>query len=173
MKTTTDVQIGKIAMVIVYSKDPMASLPFYRDLLGMKVQEESPHWVQLDGGGVSLAIHEHPKMPATREDALPWVVFHVERHPRGVRGSEGQGREVPGRAEAGLRRRQDGRAIGRPPRPGRQPPLPLRDGPRRDVAARGVRPSCGGRRGRGPRGRPGTDRACGRAAAAARPRRRA
>jgi lactoylglutathione lyase len=79
MKTTTaDVKISKIAMVIVYAKDPMASLAFYRDLLGMTVQEASPHWVQLDGGGVSLAIHEHPKMPATRDDATPWVVFQVD-----------------------------------------------------------------------------------------------
>jgi predicted enzyme related to lactoylglutathione lyase len=78
MKTTTDVRISKLAMVILYSKDPMGSLAFYRDLLGMTVKEASPHWVELDGGGVSLAIHEHPKMPTTRDEATPWVVFQVD-----------------------------------------------------------------------------------------------
>jgi predicted enzyme related to lactoylglutathione lyase len=78
VKTTADVRISKIAMVIVYSKDPMGSLPFYRDLLGMTVKEASPQWVELDGGGVSLAIHEHPKMPANRDEAAPWVVFQVD-----------------------------------------------------------------------------------------------
>jgi extradiol dioxygenase family protein len=78
MKTTADVRIAKMAMVIVYSKDPMASLPFYRDLLGMRVQEASPHWVQLDCGGVSLSIHVHPNIPATRDEAAPWVVFQVD-----------------------------------------------------------------------------------------------
>jgi predicted enzyme related to lactoylglutathione lyase len=78
VKTTADVRLGKISLVILYAKDPIASLAFYRDLLGMKVTEETPHWVQMDGGGVSLALHHHPKMPASRDEALPWVVFEVE-----------------------------------------------------------------------------------------------
>jgi predicted enzyme related to lactoylglutathione lyase len=65
-------------MVILYVKDTMAALPFYRDLLGMKVTEASPHWVELDGGGVSLALHPHPQVPAKRDTAYPWVVFSVE-----------------------------------------------------------------------------------------------
>jgi catechol 2,3-dioxygenase-like lactoylglutathione lyase family enzyme len=79
-------------MVILYVRDAMASLAFYRDVLGMKVLEASPHWVELDAGGIHLSLHPHPNMPAKREDTLPWVVFpvddvratHATMHARGV-----------------------------------------------------------------------------------------
>jgi catechol 2,3-dioxygenase-like lactoylglutathione lyase family enzyme len=72
------VALSKISLVIVYVKDPIASLAFYRDLLGMKVLEESPQWVELDGGGVHLALHPHPSIPADRGTATSWVVFQVD-----------------------------------------------------------------------------------------------
>src|SRR5262249_51188022 len=72
------VQLKKITLLIQYAKDPMKSLAFYRDVLGMKVVEESPQWVQLDGGGVHLALHAHEKLPAPRGVAHPWVVFEVD-----------------------------------------------------------------------------------------------
>lgn len=75
---TTDVRISKLGMVILYAKDPSKSLAFYRDLLGMKVTEESPGWVELDGGGVSIALHHHDAIPAKREPTLPWIVFFVD-----------------------------------------------------------------------------------------------
>ena len=78
MKTTAALRINKLSMVILYVRDPMASLPFYRDVLGMTVKEASPHWAELECGGTSLALHPHPSMPAKREDTLPWVVFHVD-----------------------------------------------------------------------------------------------
>lgn len=78
MRTTADVRISNLSLVILYVKDPMASLAFYRDLLGMKVVEASPGWVELDGGGVSLALHHHDKIPAKRDAAHPWVVFQVD-----------------------------------------------------------------------------------------------
>jgi catechol 2,3-dioxygenase-like lactoylglutathione lyase family enzyme len=73
-----DVRLTKIAMVILYAKDPIQSLGFYRDVLGMKVKEESPEWVELDGGGVSLALHKSERVPAKRVEHEPWVVFGVE-----------------------------------------------------------------------------------------------
>jgi len=78
VKTAADVRLSKLSMVILYVRDPMASLPFYRDLLGMTVQEASPGWVQLDAGGASVSLHPHPKMPEKRHDAESWVVFHVD-----------------------------------------------------------------------------------------------
>jgi catechol 2,3-dioxygenase-like lactoylglutathione lyase family enzyme len=65
-------------MVILYVRDAMASLAFYRDVLGMKPLEASEHWVELDAGGIHLALHPHPRMPEKREDSLPWVVFPVD-----------------------------------------------------------------------------------------------
>jgi len=79
MKTTAPaVRLSKLSLVILYAKDPLASLAFYRDLLGMKVKEETPQWVELDGGGCSLALHSHTAIPATRDAAMPWVVFEVD-----------------------------------------------------------------------------------------------
>lgn len=72
------VALSKISLVIVYVKDPIASLAFYRDLLGMKVLEESPQWVELDGGGTHLALHPHPSIPADRGTTASWVVFQVD-----------------------------------------------------------------------------------------------
>jgi catechol 2,3-dioxygenase-like lactoylglutathione lyase family enzyme len=67
----------KASLVILYVKDPVASAPFYRDLLGLPVKELSPHWAEFDAGPISLALHPHPAVPAKREATLPWVVFHV------------------------------------------------------------------------------------------------
>lgn len=78
MKTAAEVKIDKLAMVILYVRDPMKSLAFYRDLLGMKVIEASPHWAELDGGGAHVALHPHDAIPEKREPTSPWVVFSVE-----------------------------------------------------------------------------------------------
>ena len=78
MKSQTDVRLDKLSLVIFYVRDPMASLAFYRDLLGMKVTEASPQWVQLDCGGTSLALHPHPSLPEKRDASNPWVVFQVD-----------------------------------------------------------------------------------------------
>ena len=77
-KSGPPVSLSKIGLVILYVKDPIASLAFYRDLLGMTVVEESPGWVQLDGGGTHLALHPHPSIPADRGSACSWVVFEVD-----------------------------------------------------------------------------------------------
>jgi catechol 2,3-dioxygenase-like lactoylglutathione lyase family enzyme len=78
MGAATDVRLDRISMFILYVRDPMRSVPFFRDLLGMKVLEATPQWAQLDGGGVHLALHPHASIPAKRDAAHPWVVFEVE-----------------------------------------------------------------------------------------------
>jgi catechol 2,3-dioxygenase-like lactoylglutathione lyase family enzyme len=78
MKTAADVRLSKLSLVILYAKDPLASLAFYRDLLGMKVKEETAQWVELDAGGCSLALHSHTAIPEKRDAAMPWVVFEVD-----------------------------------------------------------------------------------------------
>jgi catechol 2,3-dioxygenase-like lactoylglutathione lyase family enzyme len=67
----------KASLVILYVKDPMRSAPFYRDLLGLPVKELSPGWAAFDAGPITLALHPHPDMPATREDVRSWFVFEV------------------------------------------------------------------------------------------------
>jgi lactoylglutathione lyase len=72
-----EVRLSKIGLVIGYTRDTARSVAFYRGVLGMRVVEESPQWAQFDGGGVHLAMHVHPKLPAERGIAHPWIVFEV------------------------------------------------------------------------------------------------
>jgi catechol 2,3-dioxygenase-like lactoylglutathione lyase family enzyme len=77
-KRPVEVRLDRIGLFILYCRDAMKSAAFYRDVLGMRVVEATPHWAGLDGGGVHLALHPHPSMPAERGTASPWVVFTVD-----------------------------------------------------------------------------------------------
>lgn len=78
MAVSTDVKISTLSHVILYVKDTAKTLPFYRDTLGFKVKMEEPGWVELETGTTTLCLHGHEKMPATRTDADPIMVFGVD-----------------------------------------------------------------------------------------------
>jgi catechol 2,3-dioxygenase-like lactoylglutathione lyase family enzyme len=59
--TDPPVRLSKISMVILFVRDAMASLAFYRDVLGMTPLEASLHWVELEAGGVHLAPVDDPR----------------------------------------------------------------------------------------------------------------
>ncbi len=40
--------------------------------------DASPQWVELDAGGVHLALHPHDRIPEDRGPAYPWIVFRVD-----------------------------------------------------------------------------------------------
>lgn len=73
-----ELRLSRIGYVILFVEDPARSLEFYRDLLGMTVRKQSPGWIELDGGGVALALHGSDDIPMLRGGALPKVVFHVD-----------------------------------------------------------------------------------------------
>ena len=55
----------KIQYVIKYVADMDAAVAFHRDRLGLPLRFASPHWSELDGGGVTLALHlATPDKPA-------------------------------------------------------------------------------------------------------------
>ncbi len=55
----------KIRYVIKYVADMDAAVAFHRDVLGLPLRFSSPHWSELDGGGVTLALHvASPDKPA-------------------------------------------------------------------------------------------------------------
>ena len=58
------VRLSKIGYVILWVRDTKPALAFYRDVLGMTVKTDSPHWVELDGGGVVLALHQQDALPS-------------------------------------------------------------------------------------------------------------
>src|SRR5262245_57229336 len=49
----------KLARIILFVKDVPGLAAFYRDVLGLRLQElsEDEQWAELDGGGCSIALH--------------------------------------------------------------------------------------------------------------------
>lgn len=47
-----------IRRVILFTHNLADMAHFYRDILGLKVVGEEPGWLDLDGGGCRLALHE-------------------------------------------------------------------------------------------------------------------
>jgi len=53
--------IGKLGMIMVVVKDMKRSVAFYRDVLGLKLEFESPHWSQLNAGAIKIGLHPEGK----------------------------------------------------------------------------------------------------------------
>ena len=78
MQASTEVRLSTLSYVIVYVKDANKALPFYRDVLGMKVKVDDGAWVEFDTGSVTLALHsspEHSTQSKHPQGAVP--VFEV------------------------------------------------------------------------------------------------
>ena len=71
------VVLGSLSYVILYVKDVLKVVPFYRDTLGMKVKGEvNEWWTELDAGACTLALHKSEAAPPTSKEA-PTPVFNV------------------------------------------------------------------------------------------------
>jgi len=69
--TATSTGIRSIGYVIVFVRDMQRSTRFYRDLVGLTVKNESPHWTEFDLGGTTLALHgveDYPPAPQPAAD---------------------------------------------------------------------------------------------------------
>jgi catechol 2,3-dioxygenase-like lactoylglutathione lyase family enzyme len=53
-----DQKLTKIGFVMLGTKDLAKAVAFYRDQLGMTVQQQIPGFAFLDGGGITLALSE-------------------------------------------------------------------------------------------------------------------
>jgi lactoylglutathione lyase len=47
----------RLNIAIVFVSDMRRSVAFYRDVLGLPLEFESPHWTQFNAGGATLALH--------------------------------------------------------------------------------------------------------------------
>ncbi len=80
MTVKADVKLSTLSYVIVYVQDTDKSVPFYRDILGMKLKSEESGWVEFETGSTTLALHgmkpgeKHPG----KATAQPIVVFTVD-----------------------------------------------------------------------------------------------
>jgi lactoylglutathione lyase len=79
MTVKANVSLSNLAYVIIYVKDTEKSVPFYRDLLGIKVKMQHPGWVELETGHTILALHGEEKPSVARGQGQPIMVFHVEK----------------------------------------------------------------------------------------------
>jgi catechol 2,3-dioxygenase-like lactoylglutathione lyase family enzyme len=71
-------QLTKIGVVMLGTKDLARSLKFYRDTLGMAVQSESPNFAFLNAGGVTLALASPLAAAAEHMVGATEVVFSVD-----------------------------------------------------------------------------------------------
>ncbi len=53
--------IGRLGLIMVVVSDMKRSVAFYRDTLGLDLEFETPHWSQLDAGGLKIGLHPEGK----------------------------------------------------------------------------------------------------------------
>lgn len=80
----------KLGAIIVFAKDMKRMTEFYQDALGLRliITTMSPGWVELDAGGVHVALHAIPPRiarqieittpPRARDESPTKLVFEVD-----------------------------------------------------------------------------------------------
>lgn len=78
-----------LSYAIKYVASMDKAVRFHRDVLGLKLRFESPHWTEFDTGGTALALHlaspEHPAGSCQLGFRVPDVAaFYSEKSGKGV-----------------------------------------------------------------------------------------
>lgn len=60
----------KIGAVILLVSDMKSSVKFYRDILGMKLKEQSKDWTEFSEGGTVLALHPTSKKKIKKNNSM-------------------------------------------------------------------------------------------------------
>jgi lactoylglutathione lyase len=60
----------RLNYAIVFVSDMKRSVAFYRDVLGLPLKFESPHWSEFATGGATLALHAAEATSAAKDDPL-------------------------------------------------------------------------------------------------------
>ena len=71
-------RLSRIGIVMLGAADIERSLTFYRDRLGMTVKNQSPGFVFLDGGGVTLSLSEALARACPNPPGASELVFQVD-----------------------------------------------------------------------------------------------
>lgn len=62
----------RLNYAVLFVTDMARSIRFYRDVIGVTVRFESPHWTEFDSGDATLALHlANPALPAAEPGAKP------------------------------------------------------------------------------------------------------
>ena len=78
MEGKPEVRLSKVGFVMLGVKDVAASLPFYRDTLGLTVKWAREDLVFLDAGGVTLVLRPAPSPGEPPASLHTEIVFEVE-----------------------------------------------------------------------------------------------
>ena len=70
--------IGKLQTIMVVVKDMERSVRFYRDVLGLKLEYQSPGWSQLSAGNIGLGLHPEGKEVKASPGTGCTFGFHVD-----------------------------------------------------------------------------------------------
>jgi lactoylglutathione lyase len=57
----------RLSYAIVFVSDMQRSIAFYRDVIGLPLKFQSPHWTEFASEGATLALHQ-AELPATGGD---------------------------------------------------------------------------------------------------------
>ncbi|HYH01354.1 MAG TPA: VOC family protein [Terriglobales bacterium] len=74
--------IGKLGLIMVVVKDMDRSIAFYRDVLGLKLQFQSPEFSQFDAGNIHLGLHaesDRLKAHPTESAQFAFYVDNIEQ----------------------------------------------------------------------------------------------
>lgn len=70
--------IGKLQTIMVVVKDMERSVKFYRDVLGLKLEYQTPDWSQLSAGNIGVGLHPEGKEVKVSPSMGCTFGFHVD-----------------------------------------------------------------------------------------------
>lgn len=70
--------IGKLQTIMVVVKDMKRSVQFYRDVLGLTLEYESPQWSQFNAGNIGVGLHPEGKEVKVSPTSGCTFGFHVD-----------------------------------------------------------------------------------------------
>ncbi len=70
--------IGRLNTIVVVVKDMSRSVAFYRDVLGLKLEYQTPGWTQFDADTVHVGLHPEGKYVKASPTTGCSMGFHVD-----------------------------------------------------------------------------------------------
>jgi lactoylglutathione lyase len=86
--------IGKLALVMIIVSDMDRSVAFYRDVLGLAVEQESDAWSQLDAGTISIGLHHGREGVVANPEGGAEIAFYVDDAHKAVEELRSRGAEI-------------------------------------------------------------------------------
>jgi catechol 2,3-dioxygenase-like lactoylglutathione lyase family enzyme len=86
--------IGKLELVTMMVSDMERSVAFYRDVLGLDVEYESPAWSQLAAGNISIGLHASPERTTPNTEGSISLGFYVDDAEQAVEELRSRGAEI-------------------------------------------------------------------------------